>query len=210
MSTSHDPRISARHRFWVTRLFCVSIIILPYLLSSSYWHHSSSWITHLLAPLGIVLAAVGALGRVWCSSYISGNKNARLVMVGPYALMRNPLYVFSYVGGLGIAITTETLLIPLLFTCWFFWYHQRVVAGEEQFLMQRFGDVFTAYLQRTPRFFPRLHNFDFDAPLRWELSPPSFRRSLTHAIWFVIAAVILHAFHDLRALLDLPAIVTLY
>ncbi|HEY0914061.1 MAG TPA: isoprenylcysteine carboxylmethyltransferase family protein [Solimonas sp.] len=200
-------RIEATRRFWVTRLFCVGIVLL-YLLSASYWHDNDAWITHLLTPMGIVLAAAGALGRLWSSSYASGNKNTQLLTVGPYSLMRNPLYAFSYVGGLGIAITTETLVIPLLFTIWFFWYYPKVVTGEERFLESQYQGEFRAYMQQVPRFVPRPEGFV--EPPRWEMSPPAFRKSMQHVVWFVIAAVLLHGMHDLRIEFDWPHLITLF
>lgn len=195
--------VTSRRRIWVTRIFCVGIVAL-FLLSRSVWHDWGSTLPHVLWPLGLMLATVGTLGRIWCSSYAAGNKNALLVTAGPYSLTRNPLYFFSLIGGLGIAMTTETLAIPLIFTAWFAWYYRAVVGGEEGYLRSAFGQQYDDYVTRVPRFFPRWNGFD--EPDRWRISPRSFRRSLTEVGWFVIAAVLLHAIHDLRSALGDPSL----
>lgn len=199
--------VPPRRRQIATRVFCLALVAL-FLASRSGWHEIGGPIAHSLTPLGILFAAFGALGRLWCSSYIGGNKNSRLVTAGPYSLTRNPLYVFSLLGGVGIAITTETLTIPLLFVAWFLLYHQRVVLDEEAYLRIAYGAQFEAYRARIPRFWPRLSGWV--EPLRWELSPIAFRRSLTEVVWFVVAAIALHTLHDLRAAASVPSLFALY
>lgn len=208
MSAVHIARmVPPRQRLWSTRFFG-AVVVLMYLVSRSGWHEVNSLMPHLLMQLGIILAAVGALGRLWCSSYVAGNKNRRLIDVGPYSLTRNPLYFFSFIGGLGIAITTETIVIPVIFTIWFFWYYRAVIAGEEIYLKSAFGADFQRYRDHVPRLLPRRSGFH--EPDRWELSPRSFRRSLTEVVWFIVAAVLIHALHDIRLEMGAPALFTLY
>lgn len=202
-----DSRVPVRRRLWASRGVSVLLVGL-FLASRSGWHDLGGLLTHILTPLGIVLAAVGALGRLWCSSYAAGNKNTCLLVVGPYSLTRNPLYLFSFIGGLGVAITTETLVIPLAFTVWFIVYYRGVVAGEERYLRDVYGSRFDEYRVEVPRFLPRCTGFN--EPSRWDMSPPAYRRTLTQVIWFVIAAIVIHAIHDLRMALGAPALFTLY
>lgn len=199
--------VSPQRRIQATRFVCIGIVAL-FLISRSAWHDIGGVIPHLLTPLGILLASAGALGRLWCSSYAAGNKNAVLMTVGPYSLSRNPLYGFSLLGGLGIAITTETVTIPLLFSAWFAWYYRDVIAGEEQRLRALHSARYDDYAVRVPRFWPRRSGWT--EPTRWEIAPGCFRRSLTEVVWFVVAAVVLHALHDVRGALALPSLFALY
>jgi protein-S-isoprenylcysteine O-methyltransferase Ste14 len=199
--------VPARRRIWATRAFCAGVVLL-FLVSRPGWHEAGFLAPHLLTPLGLLLAAGGALGRLWCSSYIAGRKDMELITSGPYSVMRNPLYFFSFLGGLGIAITTETLTVPLLFVAWFAYYYRDVIAGEEHRLLALFQDQYRDYRARVPRFWPRLTSYA--EPARWELSPPGFRRSLAEVVWFVIAAVSLHGLHDLREALAMAALFPLY
>src|SRR5262245_65728513 len=52
--------------------------------------------------LGVPLALVGELVRIWASGHIE--KTKRLAPGGPYAHSRNPLYVGSLLIALGVAI----------------------------------------------------------------------------------------------------------
>lgn len=198
-----SSRVSSRRRLLVTRAFCIAIVAL-YLMSRSAWHETDGPIVHLVTPLGILLAAVGALGRLWCSSYLAGNKSTQLVTFGPYSLSRNPLYVFSLMGGVGITITTETLTIPLLFAIWFAYYYRDVITAEEAYLTDHHPADFAAYRVEVPRFWPRW--FGFSEPVRCEFSPAAFRRPLTEVVWFVVAAIVLHTLHDFRSAYSTPSL----
>src|ERR1700694_4620271 len=58
-------------------------------------HESIEWI-------GISCIVFAIVGRTWSSLYIGGRKTRTLVSVGPYSVSRNPLYVFSIIGGVGV------------------------------------------------------------------------------------------------------------
>ena len=93
------------------------------------------------------------MGRIWCSLYISGFKNAKLVIDGPYSLCRNPLYLFSYLGGVGIMLITETFIFPIVFTLYFLYYYHFVIRQEEAFLSEKYGTAYSDYIKTIPRFY---------------------------------------------------------
>ena len=196
-----------KRQFWAARAFCFCVVVL-FLISYSGWDTVSAMATHMVVAIGTILALFGALGRVWCSSYAAGNKNAILLHDGPFSISRNPLYFFSFVGGLGIAITTETMTIPVLFSGWFALHYRKVIASEEQHLEQRYGRRYADYCALVPRFWPYWSGLI--EPAQWTLCPRAFRRSVLDAVWFVVAAVTVHALHDLRDVMRLPSAFTLY
>ena len=49
-------------------------------LSLSKWHFHASLIGYFLWLMGWLFVGIGAMGRIWCSIYISGYKNNKLVM----------------------------------------------------------------------------------------------------------------------------------
>ena len=102
----------------------------------------------VLGGLVIVLAVAG---RVWTTSHIGGRKKRELVTTGPYALSRNPLYLFSVLGTFGIGLSTGSLLIGLGVSAGAFAVLDTITRREEEFLHDRFGKAYEAYCRRTGR-----------------------------------------------------------
>jgi protein-S-isoprenylcysteine O-methyltransferase Ste14 len=112
----------------------------------------------ILFLTGFFLAILGFCGRLWCISYIGGQKKRVLITSGPYSLCRHPLYFFSFVGGLGLGLSTEMLSIAGIFILAFAIYYPIAIRGEEAFLSGNFPD-YEEYKRRVPLFFPRFSNF---------------------------------------------------
>jgi protein-S-isoprenylcysteine O-methyltransferase Ste14 len=68
----------------------------------------------ILSSIGLALAGIASLGRLWCSLYIAGYKTEELITEGPYSIYRNFLYFFSFLGAIGVGFASESLLIPLI------------------------------------------------------------------------------------------------
>ncbi|BDW87979.1 methyltransferase family protein [Thalassospira tepidiphila] len=104
---------------------------------------------------GIVLILMAIFGRAWCTLYIGGRKARDLTDTGPYSISRNPLYMFSFIGAVGIGAQTGSLLIALLFGVGAFGVFLPVILREERALETLFGASFDDYKARVPRFGPR-------------------------------------------------------
>jgi protein-S-isoprenylcysteine O-methyltransferase Ste14 len=102
--------------------------------------------------LGGAIALVGALLRLWAAGHIE--KGRTLTQGGPYAFMRNPLYLGSFVMALGIIIAGQGYWLLLPFGLFFAAFYYPVMRAEEQELLQGYGDEFLDYSQRVPLFFP--------------------------------------------------------
>jgi protein-S-isoprenylcysteine O-methyltransferase Ste14 len=140
------------------------------------WLDISQW-------LGFALLIVAALGRVWCLSYISGVKNDVLVAEGPYSVVRNPLYVFSFIGAVGFGLAVENPVLAALLAIAFAVFYPSVIRQEEETLTQAFGERFARYCGVTPRWIPRWSNFH--EPESWSINPRRFRDGLLDAMWFL-------------------------
>ncbi|MCY7348490.1 MAG: isoprenylcysteine carboxylmethyltransferase family protein [Pyrinomonadaceae bacterium] len=126
----------------------------------------------LTLGIGGAIAVVGLLIRAWASGHI--RKNQTLAVSGPYAYTRNPLYLGSFVLGVGFTIASGVWWLGLVFIALFLGIYfpvMRVEAGE---LTQIFGDQYREYAERVPLFFPRPTagekseiNFDFGLYLRY-------------------------------------------
>ncbi len=93
------------------------------LLITDHCWSKTGFLYVFLTTFGLILVGVGTMGRVWASMYISGYKDKDLVTEGAYSIVRNPLYVFSFVGAVGVGCATGSLLwIGLLVVGFFIFY----------------------------------------------------------------------------------------
>ena len=109
--------------------------------------------------IGGGVALVGLAIRAWASGHI--RKNARLAVSGPYAHTRNPLYLGSFILGLGftVAASSSPLLLVLLgglFASLFLGIYWPVMRVESVTLAEMFGEEYKRYAAAVPLLFPRL------------------------------------------------------
>jgi len=127
-------------------------------------------------PLGLgiggAIAIVGLLVRAWASGHI--RKNQKLAVSGPYSFTRNPLYLGSFILGVGFTIASGVWWLGLVFIALFLGIYLPVMRVEAKELIEIFGAEYQAYASKVPLFLPRLTgyrmsetNFDFDLYLRY-------------------------------------------
>lgn len=111
-----------------------------------------------LRPVGVGLFVLGEGVRLWAVGYIGrrsrtvGANVGELVDVGPYARLRNPLYVGNLLiwAGYGtLGWPTVGLVVPLLAA-----HYALIVRWEEGQLLSQIGPSYADYLQRVPRWWP--------------------------------------------------------
>lgn len=104
--------------------------------------------------VGGALAAIGVLVRAWSAGTI--HKNETLTVVGPYAFTRNPLYVGSFLIGLGVSIAGGHWVWPLAFLLFYGAVYRETIAHEATRLTELFGDRYREYAANVPLFVPRI------------------------------------------------------
>jgi protein-S-isoprenylcysteine O-methyltransferase Ste14 len=196
-----------RQRTGLSKVVGVLVFVVV-ALTQSRWELQHENVATFLYSAGLALAAVGAAGRIWCSFFISGRKDGQLVTEGPYSISRNPLYVFSCIGLVGVGLTTETLTYPVLFLAIFGLYYPGIMAREERRLEELFGEAYRQYRQRVPRFWPRLELYS--EPASWSSNPRLFRRHILSDIWFVWIAAIIELIEGFRDVDVLPHLLRLW
>ncbi len=141
--------------------------------------------------VGASVSLAGLALRAWAAGHI--RKNDRLATSGPYAHTRNPLYLGSFLLGLGFTVAAgRPLLLGLLFAALFLGIYLPVMRVESATLAGLFGKEFERYAQSVPLFFPRLTAYDaggervhFDAGLYMRY------REYRAAIGFAVALALL-------------------
>lgn len=102
---------------------------------------------------GMILALAGEAVQVWASAHL--HKNVELVKSGPYAWVRNPMYLGRFLVGLGLTALTWRWWLVVPYVVGFWVYAQARVLGEEARLRERFGEEYQAYCRLVRRWLPR-------------------------------------------------------
>ena len=135
--------------------------------------------------IGRFLIAVCIVGRCWCTLYIGGRKIAELVRIGPYSMMRNPLYTMSFIGAAGVGAQTGSLVMAAVFLLIAYVVFRIVVSREERFLINRFGAPYEDYLKTVPRFLPNVRLWS--SPEWLEVRPDRVVLTFIDGLWFLAA-----------------------
>lgn len=104
--------------------------------------------------VGLASVAVGQAVRFWAAGHIV--KAAEVTTSGPYAYVRNPLYLGSLWITLGWGAMSGRWAVAAALLAVFALTHALAIRSEERYLGKRFGEEFDAYRRQVPRLLPRL------------------------------------------------------
>jgi protein-S-isoprenylcysteine O-methyltransferase Ste14 len=195
----------ATHRIAASRLFALAFLAVLLATESA---HEGTLLEPVIFLAGLGLVGIATVGRLWCSLYISGYKDAQLITTGPYSLSRNPLYFFSLLGFAGVGLASETITLGIALALVVVVGYPSVIRREEAFLRARFGEAFETYRATTPRLWPSFRGFrETDT---YVVNPKLFRRTMVDVVWFVwLVGIVelveaLHELHVVRPIVRLP------
>ena len=142
---------------------------------------------------GIPVSLLGLIVRAWAAGHLE--KNLALTTSGPYAFVRNPLYIGTLLTAAGFVIASRRWELGVLFGAVFLLIYLPVVELEEQHLRSLFAD-YADYARRVPKLLPRLTPAHESAK-RFAFSLYRRNREYEALIGFVIgiAVLILEARH---------------
>ena len=146
----------------------------------------------LMLAVGGVVAVAGLLLRAWAAGHI--RKNAELATTGPYAYTRNPLYLGSFLIGVGFTIAAgRPLLLGVLFAALFLGIYLQVMRVEAATLGGLFGDEYRSYAEAVPLFLPRLTPYRAETAKRAKFDAALYMRYREYraALGLVVAWVAL-------------------
>ena len=122
--------------------------------------------------VGTGVAVIGLLIRAWASGHI--RKARELAISGPYAYTRNPLYVGSFLMGVGFTVAGGVWWLALLFSGLYIGIYLPVMLVEMDDIRTIFGDEFDEYARNVPMLIPRVTvwrktgtKFDFQLYLQY-------------------------------------------
>ncbi len=193
----------ARYRVLISKIFVVFLILI-FVFSENIWIHKPfyKWLWLILQSIGFILVTICSLGRIWAAVYLCGNKTFTLVTQGPYSMVRNPLYFFSFLGVIGIGLTSCSIAGLLLMVAMFFLYYLPTILDEEKTLERFHKENLEDYLAKVPRIIP---NFSLlQEPELYTIEPIGFRRTILDVMWFFWVYLILVIIEKLHAFNVLP------
>jgi protein-S-isoprenylcysteine O-methyltransferase Ste14 len=106
-----------------------------------------------LAALGATMICWKRMGRSWRMGIDPGEKT-ELVVTGPYAYVRHPIYALSSVLMTASVVAVPSplmIVVTVIHICFLQWEAHR----EERYLLERHGDAYAQYLNQVGRFVPR-------------------------------------------------------
>lgn len=130
--------------------------------------------------VGFAIVFLGELVRFWgvsiagAETRTTGNVGGTfLITNGPFAYVRNPLYLGNMLLYAGIGVMSMALFPWLLAVAvvWFYVQYYLIVTREEEYLAERFDAPYAEYRQNVRRFLPRLTPYRSSQPPAKTLDP---------------------------------------
>jgi protein-S-isoprenylcysteine O-methyltransferase Ste14 len=129
------PMLEYRYKLW------------PDLPATQWWN----WV-------GLLLLLAGSVARLWAIRqageafipHVNVDSKLKLITAGPYALVRHPSYLGTFVSYLGIAILFNSIIGAVALVALVIPAIVLRIAKEEELLAKRFGEVWKKYQSQTP------------------------------------------------------------
>lgn len=188
-----------------SRIFAVILLLM--LLISKPLFDANHFPRECMLWLGYAMVIFGAFGRVYCSAFIGGRKNDEVIRSGSFSVVRNPLYVFSFIAMVGIGLQSGMLLVTGVLIAAFVMYYPLVVEKEEKFLENKFGEPYAVYKKEVPRWIPNLKLWN--EPEQVDAKPKFIRKTMLDASVFFLAMPCFTIINALQTHSILPVWLTL-
>ena len=161
------------------------------------WNRWTFWV-------GVGLIALSCWLRIWASGHLV--KNKVLTVTGPYAYVKNPLYIGTFLGMIGTAFLTmgdpndpvwytrhmNWLILGFAILAFIFYYIPYKKKREGNRLHDIFGEDWDHYDRSVPDYFPKLTRYEKaqDRPWSWQATCDNSEQWAPFAMAFAVCAII--------------------
>jgi len=139
---------------------------------------------------GVPLILVGLVIRSWAAGHL--RRNEQLATSGPYAYLRDPLYLGRLFLLCGVAVAANNTVTYALFAAglivFFLNYMPRKLKKETARLEKCFGEEYTEYHRHVRSLIPRLRPYPKRSTQRWSFG---IFRTENREQWFILGAITL-------------------
>ena len=152
---------------------------------------------------GIVVVFLGEALRLWANGYVGhvkvnwtqkargDAKIGRLITAGPYAYVRHPLYLGTFLLGLGFCIIVGSWWLTLSALAFFLLVYQRKMAQEERILFEEWGEAFERYRQAASQWLPSWQRYQ-GGEGHWSWQGIVASRELKTLVWVTVLLILLY------------------
>jgi protein-S-isoprenylcysteine O-methyltransferase Ste14 len=157
--------------------------------------------------IGFAIVLVGEFLRLWGVSYAGsetrttdGVGSSRLVSSGPFAYVRNPLYIGNILiyFGVGIMSWAGFPYLPIVTLLYFIFQYEMIVSLEEEHLAQKYGAEYQQYRKSVSKFIPSPKkynsNINGQPKVDWNRGLKSENRTLQAILIIIVIIIILWIF----------------
>jgi protein-S-isoprenylcysteine O-methyltransferase Ste14 len=137
-------------RTWIPHPLIVALLLIPPQPLTTWW---------LTAGAAVVLAGeclrIAGVRHIGVISRTRSDRLGPLVDTGPFAWVRNPLYLGNIALWVGFAFMARLPWLALVFLALLLLEYHAIVSWEERLLASRIGDPYVQYMTRVPRWIPK-------------------------------------------------------
>jgi protein-S-isoprenylcysteine O-methyltransferase Ste14 len=177
MSLAHRLERSFKPRFAVIYPFGCFVVFFCWLTDES-----------LRCGTGWIIA--GLLVRLWSNGYAI--KNDKLTTAGPYAFVRNPLYLGTFLIAIGFVISLRSDPVWLeavfggIFLIALVLMYRKTIRDEQDMLLARYKDAYSDYCKHVPAIIPTL--IPYTKGEKWPFDLQRLIKSKEHktVIWIFV------------------------
>lgn len=170
---------------------------------------------NLMLVAGFCLILIGIMGRLYATLYIGGMKNVgndgnSFIKEGVYGICRNPLYLFSFIGFIGLLLIKAQVSFLLVGIVAYLLAYRVTIRDEEKYLEGRYGENYRQFLKDVPRFFPdsRIKNFTY--PQKLTILVHFYHVEMKRALVWIGMAVLIYVISLLHTYQILPTLWSVY
>ncbi|MDH5768877.1 MAG: DUF3419 family protein [Nitrospirota bacterium] len=136
------------------------------------------------------IMAGASILRIWSGSVLTSKRMMAfrvqvdsLLIVGPYLIVRNPIYLADLIAFSGFALCLPHIgaLLPLLFSL----HYYQLIRYEELSLMKQFGEEYIEYKQNVPRIIPnkKCLKYLMEAVKNFEINRDGLRHNILYLLF---------------------------
>lgn len=118
--------------------------------------------------IGLLISIPGELIRFWGVAYAGSETRTTkvggtyLVTQGPFAYLRNPLYLGNIIIYFGVSVMSNSLFpyLQIIALVYFYIQYHFIIKEEENFLREKFKEKYEDYYKQVPSMFPSFHPYE--------------------------------------------------